>query len=81
MTRYYKLIVAGPIQILPSTLVKVVDIEITQDEIEEEMEESCCSEAEALDLLLQDSIDEWEQGLCKAIILDVETFNKLKESI
>lgn len=77
MTRYYKMIVTGPAVYLPE-LVKVEDIEITQDEIEEAMEDGE-SEDDAISYILNEAIAEWEQRWCRAIIITVEQYIKLKE--
>lgn len=79
MTRYYKMIITGPAAYLPE-LVKIKDIEITQDEIEEAMEEGE-SEDDAVNYILNDMAAEWEQRWCQAIVITVEQYIKLKEEL
>ena len=78
--RDFKLIITGPKAYLPEGI-RVEDISISNEELEEVMEDNIdpSSEDEAIQYILRERINEWEQGFCNAIVVTTESLIKLKE--
>ena len=74
--REYKLIVTGPKVYLPEGI-RVEDIIITDEEIDDNLEEDQ-TEEECIQYILNEIVSEWEQRWCSAIVVTTESINKLK---
>ena len=74
--REYKVIITGPKVYLPEGI-RVEDIIITDEEIEDSLEEDQ-TEEECIQYILNEIVSEWEQGWCSAIVVTTESINKLK---
>ena len=74
--REYKVIITGPKVYLPEGI-RVEDIIITDEEIEDNLEEDQ-TEEECIQYILNDIVSEWEQRWCSAIVVTTESINKLK---
>jgi hypothetical protein len=75
MTKKFYLLVTGPKEYLPSGS-KVEEYEITQEEIDEVIEEGE-TEQEVIDYFIEGEIAAWEQHWCKAVVIDEEQYRKL----
>ena len=78
MSLKFFLIVTGPHPYLKEGP-KIEEYIITQEEIEENREGDE-PDSEIIQYLLDEAVAEWEQRLCKAIVLDEASFLALKKS-
>lgn len=75
-TMKFKVIITGPKEYFPERL-RVEDFEITEQEVLEVIEEGETSE-DVIEYLKEEYCAEWEQHWCRAVILSLEDFEKIK---
>jgi hypothetical protein len=78
MRREYVAVIKGPNEIIPGG-VKFERLEITEEEIQEYLEEGEEDETEddAIKYILEEYIASYEQRLCNVVILSPEEFDKV----
>jgi hypothetical protein len=79
MDRKFYLIITGPTSIVENGL-KVEELIITQEDIEEAREEDE-SDEDVINYIIDDEAGGWEQHFCRVQVLDEKKYKKFLEEI